>query len=155
LFNIALIEGLKGSDPPKLMPGAEIVIENLARRSIALAIATGAERACVVAMGDVYPKFFGRFKAVVTSSDIAVGKGKPDPESFLKAAASLGVPPENTLVVDDRAECLVRAQREGFATAHFVGECVEVLNDFNIVLREWAEFERALAALTRPSAEKV
>jgi HAD superfamily hydrolase (TIGR01509 family) len=155
-FNWEVLTGLtRESNPPELIPGAAAVVESLAARSIPLAIATGAGRACFAKRKAVYPELFGRFKVVVTSSDVAEGKAKPDPESFLKAAQGLGVPPENTLVIEDVAECLVQAQKAGFATAYFVGDYVEVSNHFNIVFRKWSEFEIAWTGLTGPKAERV
>jgi len=42
-----------------------------------------------------------------------VAHGKPDPELFLKAAALLGIPPQNCLVYEDGDLGLQAAQRAG------------------------------------------
>jgi HAD superfamily hydrolase (TIGR01509 family) len=143
-FNRA-VGAAKMRQTPKLIPGVETVVRNLAEKSIRLAIATGAARAGFAARRYNEPFFFGHFTTVVTANDVA--RQKPDPEPFLKAAENLGVLPMNTLVVDDRTDCLEQAQRVGFATAHFVSESREGPAEFNIVFRKWTEFESAFAAL--------
>jgi beta-phosphoglucomutase-like phosphatase (HAD superfamily) len=39
------------------------------------------------------------FQAMISGSDVT--RGKPDPEVFLRAAAALGVPPGNCVVIED------------------------------------------------------
>lgn len=63
----------------------------------------------------------GWFDAVVDGSMLE--HAKPDPEVFFKAAALLGVPPANCLVVEDAATGLEAGARAGMATAAVGGAC--------------------------------
>jgi beta-phosphoglucomutase-like phosphatase (HAD superfamily) len=58
------------------------------------------------------------FDAVVDGNDVA--KAKPDPEIFLKAAAKLGLKPEDCLVVED-AEAGIQAARTAGMDAAGIG----------------------------------
>ena len=89
---------------------------------------------------------FPFFKAVVCKED--VGKGKPDPDSFLLAASALGAEPRTAFVVEDSATGFQAAKRAGmkliarraahnghldFSSADFV---VEDLRDVVKIVRE-------------------
>jgi HAD superfamily hydrolase (TIGR01509 family) len=50
---------------------------------------------------------FDRFDGFVTGDQVE--NGKPHPEIFLKAAAQVGVPPENCLVLEDSSAGIVAA----------------------------------------------
>ena len=51
------------------------------------------------------------FDAIVTAEDVR--HGKPDPEVFLTAAARLGMPPDECVVVEDAAAGIEAARRGG------------------------------------------
>jgi beta-phosphoglucomutase len=55
------------------------------------------------------------FNAVVDGNDVA--KAKPDPEIFLKAAASMGLKPKECLVVEDAAAGIQAARAGGMDAA--------------------------------------
>ena len=55
-----------------------------------------------------------RFTALVSAED--VGRGKPDPEVFVTAAARLGVPPARCIVVEDVDHGIEAARRAGMRT---------------------------------------
>ncbi|MGE9270185.1 MAG: HAD family hydrolase [Verrucomicrobiales bacterium] len=75
-----------------------------------MAIATGGTRLVIektlqaVGISDL-------FDEVVSANDVQVGK--PDPEVFLKAAASLGVDPSRCLALEDAPAGIMAAQRAG------------------------------------------
>ncbi|PSB05409.1 phosphatase [filamentous cyanobacterium CCP1] len=50
-------------------------------------------------------------KVLITSDDVK--KGKPDPEGYLKAAARLGFPPKNCLVIEDAIAGVKAARAAG------------------------------------------
>lgn len=50
-------------------------------------------------------------KFIITSSDVQ--KGKPDPEPFLKAAAMLGFPASDCLVIEDTPAGIIAGKRAG------------------------------------------
>jgi beta-phosphoglucomutase-like phosphatase (HAD superfamily) len=54
------------------------------------------------------------FAALVTRTDVT--HGKPHPESFLKAAAALGVQPSNCLALEDSHNGVRAAAAAGMAT---------------------------------------
>ena len=51
------------------------------------------------------------FQGIISGNDVRCGK--PDPEVYLKAAASVGVPPERCIVVEDAAAGVEGARRAG------------------------------------------
>ena len=79
-------------------PGMRELLPEL-KKDFKLAVASSADRRKV----DVNIRVLGVdesvFDAVITGSDIT--NKKPDPEIYLKAAAAVGVAPENCLVVED------------------------------------------------------
>src|SRR5262245_4122753 len=60
------------------------------------------------------------FDAVIVSSE--VGCSKPDPAIYRICIDRLGVPPAESLFVDDRAENIAAAQALGLQTLHFTDE---------------------------------
>ncbi len=54
------------------------------------------------------------FSAVVTRTDVT--RGKPDPETFLRAASLLGVPPVRCLALEDSHNGVRAAHAAGMAT---------------------------------------
>ena len=92
------------------LPGAAAWVERLHRDGWRQAIASSAPRANVDVMLSVlgFDRFFD---AIVSAEDVAAGK--PDPEVFLTAAARLGVPPSQCVVVEDAAAGIEAARRAG------------------------------------------
>jgi sugar-phosphatase len=86
-------------------PGALDLLAALDRKGLPWAIVTSADdrlaKARLTAAG-ITPR------VLVTTDDVEAGK--PDPAGYLRAAALLGVPPANCLVVED-AEVGLRAAR--------------------------------------------
>src|SRR5581483_5102695 len=79
-------------------PGVIEFIRNLAERKVSLALVTGSLRA----EADVTLEAFGianLFSAVIAAEDIT--HSKPDPEGYLKAAKTLGVNPDDCVVIED------------------------------------------------------
>jgi beta-phosphoglucomutase len=92
------------------LPGAAAWVERLHRDGWRQAIASSAPRANVDVMLSVlgFDRFFD---AIVSAEDVAAGK--PDPEVFLAAAARLGIPPSQCVVVEDAAAGIEAARRAG------------------------------------------
>jgi len=92
------------------LPGAREWVERLRADGWRQAIASSAPRKNV----EVMLAAIGldpAFDAIVSSED--VGKGKPDPEVFLTAAARLGATAERSIVVEDAAAGIEAARRAG------------------------------------------
>ena len=92
------------------VPGAVEFLEASRGHGIRLAVATAAPVGNVefILDGLDLRKYF---EAVVTAADVT--KGKPDPEIFLKSAASVGVEPSACLVFEDAIGGFEAAHRAG------------------------------------------
>jgi len=99
------------------VPGVKAFLDALRTAGIPAAVGSSAPRqnitACAAALG-----LTGCFAAVVAAED--VGRGKPDPEVFLKAAERLGCPARHCVVFEDAPAGLAAACAAGMA-------CVGVL----------------------------
>lgn len=95
------------------------------------------------------------FATVLDSSD--VDRGKPEPEIYVKAAASIGFPPDRCIVFEDSlagVEAGIRAGAKviGVTSTHSAGElsnCDKVIADFNEI-----SVEGLLKILQSPSIKK-
>ncbi|TVR51858.1 MAG: HAD family phosphatase [Puniceicoccaceae bacterium] len=102
------------------LPGVKVFLERLRAAGVPCAVGSSTQRKNietvlgVMGLADYFPH-------LVTSED--VGKGKPDPEVFLKAAAAVGRPPERCVVFEDAYFGLEAARAGGMkavavATTH-------------------------------------
>jgi beta-phosphoglucomutase family hydrolase len=80
------------------LPGVRAFLETLKAAGVPCAIGSSTHRlnidTCLERFG-----FTGFFTGIISAEN--VGKGKPDPDVFLKAAQLLGVPPERCVVFED------------------------------------------------------
>lgn len=81
----------------EFMPGAKELVENLASHSVPMALVSASPRLLVDAALELLPE--GTFMTSVSSQDVKVSK--PDPESYLLAAARLGIDITKSLVLED------------------------------------------------------
>lgn len=88
-----LIRELTGHD---LLPGALQFMEDLRARGLKLAVASSSKNTPAILERIGLAEYFD---AVADGNDIS--RSKPDPEVFLLAAARLGIPPEECVVVED------------------------------------------------------
>jgi len=119
------------------VPGVIAFVDEVAAAGIPRAVATSASRVDVHRLlGRVGLR--DRFDAVVTAEDVRFGK--PDPEVYLLAADSIGVPSVQCLVFEDSVVGVQAARRAGMrvigvATAHPEDElraagAASVIDDF-------------------------
>lgn len=114
-------------------PGADDLLDVLARRQLPWAVVTSADvrlaRARLGAAGIDPP-------VLVTVEDVTAGK--PDPEGYLLAARRLGVPPRHCLVVED--------SQPGIDAGHAAGMTVAAVRGLaaDVPLRNLGELARAL-----------
>lgn len=73
------------------------MLQNLRMKNIPMGIVTGGTKSRVTSV--IENHFAGVFKSVVTVDDVE--RGKPFPDSFLKGAAELGLPPADCVVVEN------------------------------------------------------
>jgi mannitol-1-/sugar-/sorbitol-6-phosphatase len=110
------IEALELADTDGIvaLPGARELLAALPADRWAIATSCSAPLAAVrLAAVGIEPR------ALVTASDTP--RGKPDPAPYLAAAARLGVPPEECLVVEDAVAGLVAGRAAGCATLGVLG----------------------------------
>ncbi len=84
--------------PPALKVGLLSLLDALCARGIPAAIATGTRRERTEVML-AKAGLRHRFAAIVCGDEVI--RGKPDPEIFLRAAQSIGVPPRECIVLED------------------------------------------------------
>ncbi|MFL6116974.1 MAG: HAD-IA family hydrolase [Catenulispora sp.] len=114
-------------------PGALDLLATLDRKNLPWAVVTSADdrlaKARLTTAG-ITPR------VLVTTDDVAAGK--PDPAGYLRAAALLGVPPANCLVVEDAEVGLRAARAAGAHTAALRGLpgdlCLTSLSDLTAAL---------------------
>jgi mannitol-1-/sugar-/sorbitol-6-phosphatase len=88
-------------------------------------------------------------EVLVTGDDVE--KGKPDPEPYLRAAATLGVPAAQCVVVEDAPAGVLAGKRAGMtvlavATTHPAA----ALSHADLVFRGMDEVTRCLRAAVTP-----
>lgn len=94
----------------KPIKGLPEFLEKTALNNIPIALATGSDyRNINFTFDELNIRKY--FKVVVSADNVR--RGKPDPESFVQAAARLGVKPENCLVFEDSLGGIEAAQRAG------------------------------------------
>lgn len=103
----------------RVIPGIPALLDDLAARGVAAAIATGSSvhrlgiTLRVAGLAD-------RFGDRVFSAD-QVRRGKPAPDLFLLAADRLGIPPEACAVMEDSPHGIVGARAAGMRAVGFTG----------------------------------
>jgi sugar-phosphatase len=102
-------------------PGAGELLDTLSALALPWAVVTSADRRLAAARlgaAQIVPP------VLVTSEDVR--RGKPDPEGYLRAAAALGVPIADTLVVEDSRAGLDAGRAAGAVTAGLRGLAADV-----------------------------
>jgi beta-phosphoglucomutase len=94
----------------RTLPGAREWLRALRAAGWKQAIASSAPRSNVDAMLHA-TRLDGCLDAIVSAEDVTIGK--PDPQVFLKAAETLGVPAARCIVVEDAAAGIEAARRAG------------------------------------------
>lgn len=104
----------------ELLPGAKKSLEMFRTNGLIIALASSATHAYI----DLVLRKFSLepfFSAIVSGQDVA--RGKPDPETYRKAAEKLGTPPEQCVVLEDAANGIAAAKGAGC-------KCIGVINTF-------------------------
>jgi len=103
-------ELIQGVTPADLLPGVAELLAELRRAGVKVAVATVSRNARAVLDG---LNLWGAIDAL--SDGYSVGRSKPAPDLFLHAAAQVGVPPSQCLVVEDAAAGIEAAHAAGMA----------------------------------------
>jgi HAD superfamily hydrolase (TIGR01509 family) len=131
------------TEDAQLIPGAAAAIERLWAR-YPLALATNSNAASVVHTLDKFG-LRGRFKDLLTRERYA--RAKPEPDAFLAAAASLGLPPARCVVLEDAERGVLAARRAG-------AKCVAVPNEWTKLL-DFSQADRVVASLDDVTPELI
>lgn len=119
-----------------VIEGVGSFLKQLSEKSIPCVLATSAPGDNADYILDTL-KFRSYFSTILDSSH--VDKGKPEPEVYLKAAKSLGLPPSQCIVFEDslagiEAGRRARANVVGITSTHTpaeLGKCLRTYNNFN------------------------
>lgn len=103
----------------RVIPGIPALLDDLAARGIAVAIATGSSVHRLETTLDV-ADLADRFGNMIFSAD-QVRRGKPAPDVFLLAADRLGIPPEACAVMEDSPHGIAGARAAGMRAVGFTG----------------------------------
>jgi HAD superfamily hydrolase (TIGR01509 family) len=99
--------------PPAPMPGIIDLLDLLAARGVALAIASTAPASWVVAAAERIG-VRDRFQAIVTLHDVK--RRKPAPDAYLEAARRIGADPARSVAIEDSAPGVASARAAGLRT---------------------------------------
>jgi sugar-phosphatase len=104
----------------RAIPGADALLRALppARWAVVTSALSDLAHARITAAGIPFPR-------VLVTAD-QVGRGKPDPEGYLRAAELLGLPPADCVVLEDAVQGVAAARAAGVGTVVGVGRRVEV-----------------------------
>jgi HAD superfamily hydrolase (TIGR01509 family) len=123
----------------RAVAGVDVVLEKLAADGVAYCLASsGSHERIRVALRTtgLYARFGER--RIFSSQD--VGRGKPAPDLFLHAAASMGVPPERCAVVEDSPLGVQAARAAGMTVFGFTAMTpAERLKDATALFGSMAE----------------
>lgn len=96
--------------PVFIVAGAAAFVTALEKAAIPFAVATSAVREnAILALKRVGME--NRFDVIVTANDVV--RGKPDPEPYLRAAAALGIAPDQCIVIEDSVSGIRSAKAAG------------------------------------------
>lgn len=91
--------------------GAREYVARLKAQGVPMVVVTSSNRIKMSNVYRQYPEFTKTFDAILTSEDFKASK--PDPDCYLKAAARLGVKPEDCVVFEDSIKGLQSARAAG------------------------------------------
>lgn len=111
-----MFERLKQGVP--LIAGIERTLDALDAAGIPYAVGSNGPMAKMDITLGAHPALFDRLKGRIFSAHDCKA-GKPDPELFLKAAASMGIAPKDCVVVDDSVAGATAGLRAGMRTLGF------------------------------------
>ncbi len=140
-YDEAVLEML--SEPVEPLPGVRELIDELHRRAVPVGLASASLRQWV----DATIRGLGLADAFgVTVSASEVEHAKPAPDLYLKAAAGLGVPPEQCVAVEDTGAGLASAKAAGMfgIQTRASSTALPPLPQADLVIEAYSEFDFGL-----------
>lgn len=98
------------------LPGADIFLEELKRRSLPMALVTSSNNDKMAHLKEELPELMGKFDFVVTAN--LISRSKPDPEGYLLGAEKIKRKIENCVVFEDSLQGVMAGRNAG---AYVVG----------------------------------
>jgi len=133
--DMIVLENLK-EEAASLFSGVKKFLELLKENSVKLALATSATQKTAVLLGiEIMPFFDAKIFAE------NVGRGKPDPEIFLKAAEKLDLKSEDCIVFEDAEIGIKAAKTGGFLCIAKDNNLGQDLSKADLVIKEYNPFE--------------
>jgi beta-phosphoglucomutase len=103
------LDSIKAISPHDLLPGARELLEEIRAAGLKTALGSASKNA-----GEVVDRLGIRHLLDAISDGYSVERQKPAPDLFLDAAAQLGLPPAECVVVEDAAAGIEAAKAGGF-----------------------------------------
>ena len=119
------------------VPGVESFLDELRRHGVPRAVVTSSNRAKMACVYRARPELTARFDAILMAEDM--GRSKPHPDGYLRAAERLGVSPTRCVVFEDSFSGLEAGRRAGGAVVGLATtnpaeaiatRCDRVIDDF-------------------------
>jgi len=110
------VQQLKAMEQIPEIPGVRPLLEELSQMGIPMAVASSSSREIVeLILSKVAVSHF--FLVTVSGQDVS--RGKPAPDIYLEAAATLGVEPRNCVVIEDSPPGVEGAKKAGMVCVGF------------------------------------
>jgi len=143
-------------DQAPLKDGVEQFLKEMKQTGVKMVAATSSDRR-VVEGALRRLKVMGFFERIFTSTEIGVGKRKPD--IYLAAAACMGTLPAETWVFEDALYALQTAKKAGFRTvgvfdAYSAEDQEKIKEISDIYLKKLADFDGFLKKVSRMSCSR-
>ena len=119
------------------IPGVESFLDELRRHGVPRAVVTSSNRAKMACVYRTRPELTTHFDAILVAEDL--GRSKPHPDGYLRAAERLGVSPTRGVVFEDSFSGLEAGRRAGGAVVGLATtnpaeaiatHCDQVISDF-------------------------
>jgi len=130
-------------DEIQVMPGLVELLKKLQMRKFPIAVASSSTPEMIdLILTKTHLKNY--FNVIVSTQD--VGKSKPAPDVFYRAAQLLGIDPEKCLVIEDSKNGIAAAQNAGMNCIAFQSETADAGNhkEANAVIKNFAQLEEFL-----------
>lgn len=101
------------------LPGAKELLESIKRSPFPAALVTSSNDRKMAHLWEELPDLMHYFKSIIGANQVS--RSKPDPEGYLKGAASLAADPERCVVFEDSAQGVKAGRSAGAYVVGVVG----------------------------------
>ena len=134
-------------DSCKAMEGAEELTHNLKHKyGLKTAIATSSYKDSVDKKLSVHKKWIeSDFDLIITGEDKTIKSGKPSPDIFILAANSLGLKPEECIIVEDSMNGIKAAMSSGAGV--IVGLPADINTQYTMEIYQYDKYKQKFIIL--------